>query len=129
MKKTDIFLLVILFSAALISVIYFVPDKGKLAAELLAGTVKIGVRQSQVSFVKEYFSLNKLIHHEMGNPIQPLKEEVKKSSDDLTVTDDDILRLMQEAAKKAKIALPHVRGAALGEELSSRRGSVKLRLV
>ncbi len=102
MKKTDIFLLVILFSAALISVIYFVPDKGKLAAELLAGTVKISVRQSQVSFVKEYFSLNKLIHHEMGNPIQPLKEKVKKSSDDLTVTDDDILKFMQEAKQKAK---------------------------
>ena len=56
MKKTDIFLLVLLFSAAIISIVYFVTDKGKLAAEMLADTIKIGVRQSQVSFVQEYFS-------------------------------------------------------------------------
>ena len=103
MKKTDIFLLVLLFSAAIISVVYFVPDKGKLAAEMLADTVKIGVRQSQVSFVREYLSLNNLIHHEMGNPLKT-PEKVKKVSDDLTATDEDIQAYMRAARKKAKTA-------------------------
>ena len=100
MKKTDIFLLVLLFGAAVFSVIYFVPDKGKLAAEILASTVKIGVRQSQVSFVQEYLSLNNLIHHEMGNPLKT-PEKVKEVSDDLTVTDEDIQAYMRAARKKA----------------------------
>ncbi|MBQ3432482.1 MAG: stage II sporulation protein P [Clostridia bacterium] len=103
MKKTDIFLLVILFSAAIVSVVYFVPNKGKLAVEMLAGTVKLGVRQSQVSFVQEYLSLNKLIHHEMGNPIKT-PEKVKVVSDDLTVTDEDIQKYIRAAEKKAKTA-------------------------
>ena len=101
MKKTDIFLLVLLFSAAIISVVYFVPDKGKLAAEILADTVKIGVRQSQISFVQKYLSLNNLIHYEMGNPLKT-PEKVKKVSDDLTVTDEDIQAYMRAARKKAK---------------------------
>ena len=102
MKKTDILFLSILFAAAIASVILFVPNKAERAYSLLAAVLKLGVRQQQEAFVKEYLSLDKLIHHEMGNPLKPPKKQQKSSA--LSETDEDVAQYMQSARERSKTA-------------------------
>lgn len=105
MKKTDIIFLIVLFVAAVCGVIKFVPHKAEHVSAALAACVKIGVRQYQTEFVQEYFSLKKLIHQEMGNPLQS-SEKTATDTRDLSRTDADILALKQKARQKAKTTKP-----------------------
>ena len=102
MKKSDIILLVLLAGAAVVSIIKFVPDKMQVLGDMLGATVKISVSASQQAFVQRYLSLDKLLHHEMGNPLRTPQESGEEKTADLTQTDADIQALQQKALKKAK---------------------------
>ena len=102
MKKTDIIFLSVLAALALVCVVKFIPDKSAFLTEVLAGTVKIGVREAQKDFFSEHLSLKRLINNEIGNPLKVPPEEEEEEIIDLSVTDEDITEYMEKARQKAK---------------------------
>lgn len=106
MKKTDIIFLSLLFAAALFSVVKFIPDKRAVLADIIADTVKISVRESQLSFTKEHLSLKNLIKNEVGNPLEAPQKDSADDANDITETDEDVKEYMEKALKKSKTVKP-----------------------
>ena len=102
MKKADIVLVCLLLSAAVVSAVKFVPNKADILMNFMASTVKISVRAQQLSFFERYISLNRLLNHEMGNPLKAEQSTPKKATEDITQTDADIQKRKQQALKRQK---------------------------